>query len=90
MKSLVTIVNEGASSKSEISTFVSVLKDMFSWDSLDSKGKEIIKDMFSDSWRGYIQEQLSVFDNDPHQWKDNKDAYKNGVKIRKAIYDELD
>lgn len=24
------------------------LKDMFSWDSLDSKGKEIVRDMFSD------------------------------------------
>lgn len=62
MKSLKTIINESASSKSDISTFVSVLKDMFSWDSLDSKGKEIVRDMFSDSdSRGTIQPQLLAF-----------------------------
>ena len=91
MKSLKTIINESTSSKSDISTFVSVLKDMFSWDSLDSKGKEIVRDMFSDSdSRGTIQPQLLAFAGSTYQWKDNKDAYKNGRRIMKAIYDELD
>ena len=75
MKSLKTIINESASSKSDISTFVSVFKRYVQ---LGQSGFKKAKKLL----------EICLVIN--YDFKYNKDAYKNGIRIMKAIYDELD
>ena len=65
MKNLVSILNESnvnESSNFDVDTFVSLWKQLFSWDKLNYQAKQIVIDYFRDSNSSDVYGQISNFD----------------------------